>query len=144
MMTISTLFCRRRLPEATRTACAGQELSGIGAALLHIMSPSSCSISSVSALEDIIRPLSNLVGSPSPIKSMTNSVNQPNSTFHPKAARAPRQRAIPWSAPPLDPLLSLSPLPIHIDHLKVKFKEPALIFPTLLITFQTSFFSRFP
>ena len=135
------MFFRRRLPEASKAACAVEEASRFGAALLHIMSPSSCSISSIDTLDQTIIPLSNVIGSPSAFKANASSVIQPELDFS-KATPASHQRVPRRSAPPLDSYFSLLPLPMHMHHLQVEFKFRSRFFLTFF-TFHT-FFSRFP
>jgi hypothetical protein len=134
-ISINQIFCsRRRLPEASRAA--GESGSGTGASLLHIMSTSSCSVSCINILDELIFPLSNFIRSPLPSKSKNTVVIQPNEKATP-VLRLPLNRL---STPTMDEFSSLSPLPMHLDHLKVDRSISALC---IIIIFLPSLLSLF-
>ncbi len=122
------------MTEASRAA--RESGSAPGASLLHIMSTSSCSVSCINILDELIFPLSNFIRSPLPSKSKNTVVIQPNEKATP-GSRLPLNRL---STPTMDQFSSLAPLPMHLDHLKVDLSISALC---IIIIFLPSFLSLF-
>ena len=112
---------RRQLTEVSRAARAAENCAAADAALLHIMSPSSCSSSGV--LDATISPLANSLPSCLPSKPRTAPLIESNSTLSNKELKS-HHHIRQWLPPPIHLMSSASPLPVHLHHLKVAAHPP--------------------
>jgi hypothetical protein len=104
---------RRRLPDVSRAARAGGEGDVVGAALLHIMSPSSLSANG-SIVDAIVHSLAKSI----PSKPKITPASLPDADL-PQETPPIRQRLTNWVPPSMLPSPPPLPLPMHLDHVKV-------------------------
>jgi hypothetical protein len=109
---------RRQLVEVSQAACFVENAAVEDAALLHVMSPSSCSRGSSVILDGIILPLADALSSPVPSRPKRDPLIQADSSL-PNQALTSSHRLRQLLPPPMHLQFSPLPLPIHIHHLKV-------------------------